>query len=260
MSAITNLSSLHAAMAQGNVEALEASMLEQPQVSCGVVHRFGPGIYMREVTIPADTFAIGHHQNFEHMNIMLKGRVSIINDDGDLIELVAPMIFVGKPGRKIGYIHDEMVWMNVYSTHETDVDKLEAHFVTKSDTWELSEANRMLLLGVQNEKKEEEDLCQLPYGNYKVKLATNARGGKSFFATADIAEGEVIAPATISGRPTVKPNYADMPSPNVMLVKRGDDFDIVAILPIYGCKGGRNGDELVIATPVPLIKGDFLCQ
>lgn len=259
MSAIANLSSLHAAMAQGNVEALEASMLEQPQVSCGVVHRFGPGIYMREVTIPADTFAIGHHQNFEHMNVLLKGRVSIINDDGGLTELVAPMIFVGKPGRKIGYIHEDMVWMNVYSTHETDVDKLEAHFVTKSTTWELSEASRTLLIGVQNEEKDD-FLCPLPYGNYKVKLAKNTQGSRSFFATADIAEGEVIAPASIGGQPTIEADYSALSIPNAVLVKHGDDFDIVAMLPISGCKGGRNGDEVVIAAPMPLIKGGLICQ
>ena len=44
------------------VQTLEAVFLEQPQVDCPVVHRFGPGIYIREVTIPAGALSIGHYQ------------------------------------------------------------------------------------------------------------------------------------------------------------------------------------------------------
>jgi hypothetical protein len=88
---------------------------------------------MREVTIPSGSIAIGHHQNFEHMNIFLKGRVTMVNSDGTTSELNAPMCFVGKPGRKIGYIHEDVVWLNVYPTEETSVEKLEAHYLTKSE-------------------------------------------------------------------------------------------------------------------------------
>ena len=114
------------------LEAVESKMLDINQVECPVVHRFGPGIYIREVTIPADSFAIGHKQNFEHMNVFLKGRVTMLNEDGSTTELKAPMIFVGQPGRKIGYIHEDMVWLNIYATNETDIEKLEAHYFKKA--------------------------------------------------------------------------------------------------------------------------------
>jgi len=80
------------------VQALEAEFLKQPQVDCSVVHRFGPGIYIREVTIPADTFSIGHCQTATHLNIMLAGRVTMVNPDGSHTELVAPQTFVSGPG------------------------------------------------------------------------------------------------------------------------------------------------------------------
>ena len=101
-----------------DVERIEQFMLSEQQVECPVIHRYGPGVYIRELKIPAGTLAVGHHQNFEHTNIMLKGRVTMLHDDGSTTELVAPALFIGKPGRKIGYIHEDMVWLNVYATNE----------------------------------------------------------------------------------------------------------------------------------------------
>ncbi len=141
------------------VEILEGEFLKQVQVDCPVVHRFGPGTYIREVKIPSNTYAIGHHQNFEHINVFLKGRVSILNDDGSFTEMVAPMVFIGKPGRKVGYIHEEITWLNIYPTEETDVDKLEGHFVTKSATWLEANSEKIALLE-NHVNDEKEKLCQ----------------------------------------------------------------------------------------------------
>ena len=119
-----------------SVQTVEREMLKHEQVDCPVVHRFGPGIYIREVSIPAGAIAIGHKQNFEHLNIFLKGRVSIFKDDGTIEEMKAPMIFTGQPGRKIGYIHEDVVWLNVYAETERDVEALEAKYLTKSIGWQ----------------------------------------------------------------------------------------------------------------------------
>lgn len=140
---------------KSKIEAVEKTMLAMPQVDCPVIHSFGPGTYIREVKIPSGVYAIGHHQNFEHINIFLKGRVSMLNDDGSFTELVAPMHFIGKPGRKVGYIHEEITWINVYPTTETDIEKLENHFVTKSATWLESNGKIKLLEGHIKEK-----ICQ----------------------------------------------------------------------------------------------------
>ena len=34
------------------IEKVESHLLDLPQVECPVVHHFGPGIYIREVTLP----------------------------------------------------------------------------------------------------------------------------------------------------------------------------------------------------------------
>ena len=116
------------------VADLEKEMLEMPQADCPVAHHFGPGIYIREVTLPAGIFAVGHAQRYEHLNIMLTGKVAIV--DGDQVRVLeAPLIFTGKPGRKVGYVLETCVWRNVYATNETDIDTLEAHYLDKSENW-----------------------------------------------------------------------------------------------------------------------------
>src|SRR5213079_638452 len=127
------------------VDLIEREFLKLPQVDCPVVHRFGPGIYIREVTVPAGSYAIGHAQRFEHMNVFLKGRVTVMNDDGTSTDLVAPMTFIGKPGRKIGYVHEDMVWQNIYATAETDIATLEATYLDKSEGWQAHQASVPLL-------------------------------------------------------------------------------------------------------------------
>jgi hypothetical protein len=114
---------------------IEALLLGQPQAHCPLMHYFGPGVYVREVSMQAGTMAIGHRQRFEHLNILLKGAVEMVNEDGSTQVLRAPLIFTGKPGRKIGLVLEDMVWLNVYAAEERDVEALEARFVDKSEQW-----------------------------------------------------------------------------------------------------------------------------
>lgn len=253
------------------MEEAEALMLQQPQASCPVTHHFGPGVYMREVRIPAGTLAIGHHQNFEHMNVMLKGRVTVLDDNGMATELVAPLTYVGKPGRKIGFIHEDVVWLNIYSTTETDVEKLEATLITKSQSWieaikhqasakmlmfkvDADDFDALLLeVGMTREQarqqaENKDDMTELPMGSYKIRVAPSPIEGFGLFATADIAEGERIAPARIQGKRTIAGRYTNhSASPNARMVRGADcEIDLVAIKPIPGSAGGFDGEEITV--------------
>jgi hypothetical protein len=63
---------------------------------------------------------------------MVSGRMLILQDDGSKKELVAPMTFMAKPGRKVAYILETVVFQNIYSTPETDIEKLENMCVDNS--------------------------------------------------------------------------------------------------------------------------------
>ena len=79
--------------------------------------------------MPAGSIIVGKPHKTEHLCIMLQGRMKLLMKDGEVRELVAPMTFVGKPGRKIAYIIETVVFQNVFATDETDIEKLENMFV-----------------------------------------------------------------------------------------------------------------------------------
>lgn len=113
----------------------EAVMLAMPQAECPVFHRFGPGVYIREMLIPAGTLILGHAHRHDHINVMLAGTFALVNDDQTVTVLKAPQFFIGRAGRKIGYAIEDTVWQNIFATEERDLDRLEAMFVEKSDAY-----------------------------------------------------------------------------------------------------------------------------
>jgi hypothetical protein len=253
------------------VQQLEAEFLKHEQVDCPVVHRFGPNIYIREVTIPAGTLSIGHYQKTEHLNIMISGRVTMVNEDGSKNELIAPQVFVSKPGRKIGYIHEKMVWQNVYATLETDVEKLESMFLEKSITWQENQKAQNLLLTldhssdvadyylaiaeygfdhetVRKQTENMDDQISMPFGNYKMMIANSRIDGKGVFATGNIAQGEIIAPARIDGKRTPVGRYTNHAknANGIMVLRDNGNIDLVANKAINGCQGGNLGEEITI--------------
>lgn len=252
------------------VDEVESIMLQQEQAQAPVIHRFGPGIYIREVSIPAGTLAIGHAQRLEHLNVMLKGRVTIFHEDGSTSELVAPMVFVGKPGRKVGYIHEDMVWQNIYATSETDVARLEEMFLEKSDVWNADQALRIAdSIKIEEDRRDyhamlaefgipdevavaqsanTKDQTPFPHGGYKVMVAKSPIHGNGLFATADIEPEELIAPARIGGMRTPagsKTNHSARPNAKFVMRDNGD-IDLVATQSIAGCRGGQAGQEITV--------------
>jgi len=253
------------------VEVLEHGFLQQEQQDCPVVHRFGPGIYIREVTIPAGTFSIGHFQKTTHLNNMIEGKVIMVGEDGSKTELCAPQTFVCGPGRKIGFIVEKMVWQNIYATNETDIQKLEEMFLEKSQTWQDDQKDKALLLSfdrskdvadyfnvikkwgfdhstVRQQSENLDDQTPFPFGGYKVMVSESKIEGKGLFATGNFDVDEVIAPARIDGKRTPAGRYTNhAKNANARMVLRDNgNVDLVASAPLKGCKGGVLGDEITV--------------
>lgn len=254
-----------------DVETLEAAFLQEEQADCPVKHHFGPGVYIREVLLPAGTYVIGHRHNSPHVNVMLAGRLTLINNDGTHTELTAPQTFVSGAGRKIAYIHEDVRWQNIYATEETDVETLEAQLLDKSMAYEDAERAKALLLmhdkttdhedfaaaiaeygfdadTVWAMSMNEDDQIPLPHGEYKMMVAPSRIHGKGVFATADIAAHELIAPARLDGKRTPAgrfTNHSATPNAEMVLTDSGDIF-LFATQVISGCKGGSVGDEITI--------------
>jgi hypothetical protein len=121
-----------ASLLEKKIGTLYDTAVAQPQIQCEEKHHFGPNIYIKEVTMPAGALIIGKHHRMEHLCNMVSGRMFILQDDGSKKELVAPMTFMAKPGRKVAYIVETVVFQNIYSTSETDIEKLENMCVDNS--------------------------------------------------------------------------------------------------------------------------------
>lgn len=253
------------------VSILEWKMLELPQADCPVRHIFGPGIYIREVHLKAGTFAIGHYQKHKHMNVMLSGRVLMLQEDGEFVEIVAPITYVGDPGRKVGYIVEDVVWQNIYATEETDIDTLESMFLDKSQAYEQWRKNSLSnavksaekdrldyikaldeiglddeVVRLQSEFKD--DQIDMPYPVHPYRIAESAIHGLGYFLTYPANAGDILAPARIRGMRTPAGRFVNHSvEPNArMAIGEDGNIYLVATRSISGCIGGWHGEEVTV--------------
>lgn len=65
--------------------------------TCPVQHLFEPGVYIREMTIPAETLFIGRPHTFGHRCELVSGRILLITEEAKT-HLEAPAELWSKPG------------------------------------------------------------------------------------------------------------------------------------------------------------------
>jgi hypothetical protein len=129
--------------ANQSIEQVEALLLGHPKaIDIPLVHHVGEvkNVYMREAFFPANTFAIGHKHTTRHYNILLSGRMRVMNGD-KVKEIIAPAVFIGEPGvRKVAFFVEDTRWLNVMSAEPTTIPELEALLIEKSETFKEHEA------------------------------------------------------------------------------------------------------------------------
>lgn len=120
------------------VNLLEQELTKCPQRECPVWHHFAPGLYARQMFIPAGTVLTGAVHKTEHLCIV-SGDIDVTTDDGMLHIRDLQRIILSKPGTKrAGFTRENTLWTTVHVTDETDLDKL---------VEELVEATSQQLLG-----------------------------------------------------------------------------------------------------------------
>jgi hypothetical protein len=118
------------------VLTVERMLQKAPQVECPVRHYFIPGMYAREITIPAKTIITGAVHKQESIVVLSAGRMRLATEDGEL-EIRAPFTMTVMPGAKnLAVALEDCVWTNFFATDETDLDKL-AELLTESKASEL---------------------------------------------------------------------------------------------------------------------------
>lgn len=99
---------------------------------CPLQHRFGDGLYIREITMPKGMLLISKLHKTTHPYFVLKGDVSVLTEKG-VVRIKAPYSGITQAGTKrVLFIHEETVWTTVHATSETDLLKIESQVIAKS--------------------------------------------------------------------------------------------------------------------------------
>lgn len=112
---------------------LEKMMLQSSaRIEIETTHYFTDGIYAREIFIPKGTLLTGKIHKTEHLNVVSKGRIVVMTDEG-MKEVSAPHTMIASPGTKrIGYALEDTVWTTFHGTNEKNLEKLEEQLIAPS--------------------------------------------------------------------------------------------------------------------------------
>ena len=111
---------------QAHIAYLESLMLQAPQVECPIRHYFAPGMWAREITIPAGTIVSGATHKTDNLIVISMGRIRIATHQGT-VEMVAGDTFTCHKGSKNTVIAlEDSRWTNFFHnpSNETDIDTL----------------------------------------------------------------------------------------------------------------------------------------
>lgn len=133
------------------VDELELFMVENYEtINCPLVHRFTPGMYIREIFMPAGSLITSKIHKTEHPFTISKGRVAVSIDGKDWEEFEAPYTGITKPGtRRILYIIEDCVWSTYHlnPSDSQDLEEIECRLIDKRE-------NNLLKELIENKKIE----------------------------------------------------------------------------------------------------------
>ncbi len=104
---------------------IEEGMKLLPQVDIPKKHYFANGLYAREIDVPKDSLIIGKVHKFSQINVVSKGDISVLTEDG-WKRFKAPFTFESPAFvKRAGYAHEDTIWTTFIATEETDIDKMD---------------------------------------------------------------------------------------------------------------------------------------
>lgn len=127
---------------KGLLELVNTQQIDSKLEDCTLEHFFTPKhegfgchVYGRQMLIPKGTVIIGKIHRHRHLNVISKGKVSVITEHGKK-EFTAPCTFVSELGLKRAvYAEEDTLWLTVHLTsygEESDLDKIEDEVIAKT--------------------------------------------------------------------------------------------------------------------------------
>ncbi len=106
-------------------DSIESDMAKMPQVYLPLVHRFTPGLYIREIFMPAGTLVSTRTHKTTHPYIIKQGKYQVIDQEGkgDVVE--APFTGITQSGtRRVINIIEDTIWISFHITDKTNLDEI----------------------------------------------------------------------------------------------------------------------------------------
>lgn len=248
---ISSLSTCDRNVNRESIQRYEEFALTQTQVEIPPSHLISGGMYARQIVIPAGTVLTGDIYKFDHIDIMVSGRIIVSTDDGDVRELSGFNMFPSQSGKKrAGYAVEDTTWITVnnipagsYSNGDeiqkavtvSDFDELSDFYATVSNLDYEILINEFNLDpdAVQRESDNEQDYCEnQSFNGYELK--ESKIHGTGLFAKDFFEAGEAIGVARKCGIRTELGRYTNHSvRPNAMYVIEGDNVMLVALSRIY---------------------------
>ena len=125
-----------------NIDAIEKIIADNNKpIELPLVHRFTDGIYVREIFMPKGTLLTSKIHKTRHQFMVLKGEVSVLDEQGNEVRITAPHIGITEIGtRRVLFIHEDCIWATVHANpnNENEVE-IEARIIEPHDNELLSE-------------------------------------------------------------------------------------------------------------------------
>ena len=116
---------------EGLINKIAKGEIESTLDDCTLTHHFSPidekygcGTYAREMFIPKGTVIIGKIHKHQHLNFIMKGKVSVATEFGKKY-FEAPHVFISEVGLKRAvYAEEDTIWVTVHLTEHQGEDNL----------------------------------------------------------------------------------------------------------------------------------------
>lgn len=103
----------------------DVEILKLPPRECPLIHRFTPGMYIREIFMPKDTILTTLLHLTTHPFFVLKGDVSVYYNGIPTQRYKAPYTGITEAGtRRMLLTHEDTIWTTCHVTDLTDPDEI----------------------------------------------------------------------------------------------------------------------------------------
>ncbi len=104
------------------IDELESVMLSNfAGIDCPITNYFTKDMYAREMFAPAESLLTSMIHKTEHFFILLKGKISVWDDEGEEKIIEAPFIGITKEGtRRVAYTHTDIIWATFHTRLENE--------------------------------------------------------------------------------------------------------------------------------------------